>query len=59
MEDPSKQETDFFTLSEFWKFFKIHKKWWLIPILLIALMMGLIISLTQGPAAAPFVYAIF
>ncbi len=46
-------------LIEFWKFLKIRKKYWLLPIFVILLLFGALIILTQGTAVAPFIYTIF
>jgi hypothetical protein len=46
-------------LSELWEFLKVRKKWWLLPIILILVLLGGLIILTQGSALAPFIYAIF
>jgi len=46
-------------LKEFWEFFRIRKKYWLIPILLILGIFGGLIILSQGSAIAPFIYTIF
>ena len=46
-------------LKEFWKFLKIRKKFWLLPILLVLVLFGGLIILSQGSAIAPFIYAIF
>ena len=46
-------------ILEFWDFLKTRKKWWLGPILLIMLLMGLLIAFTQGSAVAPFIYTLF
>ncbi len=46
-------------LREFWEFLKVRKKWWLGPIVLILLLLGFFIILTEGSALAPFIYAIF
>jgi hypothetical protein len=45
--------------QEFWQFLKVRKKFWLLPIILILLLMGGLIVLTQGSAVAPFVYTLF
>jgi hypothetical protein len=45
-------------LSEFWCFVKYNKKWWLTPIILTLLLVGLLIVL-GGSAAAPFIYTLF
>jgi hypothetical protein len=46
-------------LSEFFQFMKERKKWWLGPIVVMLVLLGLLIVLTQGSAVAPFVYALF
>tara|TARA_B100001750_G_C14993741_1_gene343852 strand:- start:106 stop:255 length:150 start_codon:yes stop_codon:yes gene_type:complete len=46
-------------LIEFWKFLKVRKKFWLLPILIMALLFGGLILLSQGSAVAPFIYTIF
>ena len=46
-------------LTEFWSFLKIRKKWWLAPIVIILLLLGALIVLTEGSAVAPFIYTIF
>ena len=44
---------------ELWMFMKQEKKWWLTPILLILLGMGVFIVLTESSAVMPFIYALF
>ena len=46
-------------LIEFWEFLKVRKKYWLLPILLVLLLFGGLIVLSQGSALAPFIYTIF
>ena len=45
-------------VSEFIEFLKCTKKWWLLPIVAILLLLGLFIVLS-GTAAAPFIYTLF
>lgn len=45
-------------LAEFVDFLKHNKKWWLLPILLMLLLLGLIVFL-GGTAVAPFLYPLF
>jgi hypothetical protein len=52
-------DSKFSIISEFWDFLKTRKKWWLGPIVLIMLLMGLLIVLTEGSAVAPFIYTLF
>ena len=46
-------------LIEFCEFLKVRKKYWLFPILLVLVMFGALIILSQGSAVAPFIYTIF
>jgi len=45
--------------KEFWDFVKVRKKYWLLPILIILVLFGVLIVLSQGTAVAPFIYTIF
>ncbi len=47
------------TLLEFWVFLKKRKKYWLFPLFLSLIFLGLIITLSKGSAVAPFIYTIF
>ena len=46
-------------LKELWKFMRLRKKYWLLPIILMMALFGGLIFLTQGSAVAPFVYTLF
>ena len=46
-------------LKEFLEFLKVRKKYWLLPILLVLVLFGGLIVLSQGTALAPFIYTIF
>jgi hypothetical protein len=46
-------------LKEFWDFIKNRKKYWLLPILIVLVLFGALIVLSQGTAVAPFIYTIF
>ena len=46
-------------LKEFWEFLKYRKKYWLLPIIIVLVLFGSLIVLTQGTAIAPFIYTIF
>ena len=46
-------------IAEFWLFLKVRKKFWLLPILLMLILFGGLVVLTQGSAVAPFIYTIF
>jgi hydrogenase/urease accessory protein HupE len=46
-------------LSELWAFMKERKKFWLLPIIFVLLILGSLLVLTQGSVVAPFVYTLF
>jgi hypothetical protein len=46
-------------IKELWAFMKERKKFWLLPILVVLLLFGTLIVLTQGSAVAPFIYTLF
>jgi competence protein ComGC len=46
-------------LKELWEFLKVRKKFWLLPIIIIMLLLGVLIVLAQGSVVAPFVYTLF
>jgi hypothetical protein len=45
-------------ITEFWGLLKHNKKWWLLPIIFILLLLGLLVFL-GGTAIAPFIYPLF
>ena len=46
-------------LAEFWAFLRVRKKFWLLPVLLVMLCVGLLLFAAQSSAIAPFIYSIF
>ncbi len=46
-------------VAEFWEFLKVRKKFWLLPIVVVLVLLGALIVLTQGSAVAPFIYTLF
>jgi Family of unknown function (DUF5989) len=46
-------------ISELWAFLRARKKMWMLPIILMALLLGGLVILTKGSAVAPFIYTIF
>ena len=46
-------------IKEFWEFLKIRKKYWLFPTIIILVLLGGLIVVSQGSAIAPFIYTIF
>ncbi len=45
-------------VGEFWAFLRDNKKWWLAPIVIAILLLGLLVVL-GGSGAAPFIYTLF
>jgi hypothetical protein len=45
--------------GELWAFMRVRKKWWLGPIVLVLLFLGIVVVLTEGSALAPFIYTLF
>ncbi len=45
--------------KEIWDFLKVRKKWWLAPILIVLVLLGALIVLTEHSAVAPFIYTLF
>jgi hypothetical protein len=45
--------------KELWAFMKERKKFWLLPIILVLVLLGSLIVFTQGSAVAPFIYTLF
>ena len=45
--------------GELWAFMRVRKKWWLGPIMMFLLFLGVLIVFTEGSALAPFIYALF
>lgn len=46
-------------LMELWTFMKVRKKFWLLPIIVVLLLLGGLLVLAQGSAVAPFIYTLF
>jgi hypothetical protein len=44
--------------SEFWAFLRYNKKWWLLPIMVVILLLGVLVFL-GSTGAAPFIYTLF
>ncbi len=56
--DKLASEQDRGVLAEFWDFLRYNKKWWLLPILIVLMLIGVLILLS-GTAIAPFIYTLF
>jgi hypothetical protein len=46
-------------LKDLWGFMRERKKFWLMPVILIMLVLGGLLVLAQGSAVAPFIYTLF
>ncbi len=46
-------------LKEFWSYIKVRKKYWLLPILIVSVLLGILIIMAEGSVATPFMYSIF
>jgi hypothetical protein len=46
-------------LIELWQFLRVRRKFWLLPIILVMLLLGGLLILAQGSAIAPFIYTLF
>jgi len=46
-------------VGEIWAFLRVRKKWWLAPILVLSVLLGMLIVLSHGSALAPFIYTLF
>lgn len=44
---------------ELWTFMKARKKWWLVPIILVLLLVGALLVFAQTSVLAPFIYTVF
>ena len=44
---------------ELWAFMRERKKFWLLPIIIIMVLLGGLLVLAQGSAIAPFIYTLF
>ncbi|MCD4773186.1 MAG: DUF5989 family protein [Bacteroidales bacterium] len=46
-------------LRDLWAFLKERKKFWLLPLIIVLLLLGILIVFTSGSAIAPFIYTLF
>jgi len=45
-------------ILEFWDFLRVRKKWWLLPLIIMLLIVGILIIFGQGSAVSPFIYVL-
>lgn len=48
-----------YLIKEFWSFLKTRQKFWLLPILLVMMLLGVLLIFGQGSVVAPFIYTLF
>jgi len=46
-------------LKDLWAFLKVRKKFWLAPVIIVLLLIGVLIVIGGGSAIAPFIYTLF
>ncbi|MEM7371819.1 MAG: DUF5989 family protein [Bacteroidota bacterium] len=46
-------------ITDLWEFLKHRKKFWLLPLILVLLLLGVVIVFSSGSAIAPFIYTLF
>ena len=44
---------------QMWRFLGARKKYWLLPIILVTVLLGGLLILAQGSVVAPFIYTLF
>ena len=45
--------------AEIWRYMRVRKKYWLLPVIVVMLLLGGLLILAQGSAIAPFIYTLF
>jgi hypothetical protein len=45
--------------SEIWRFMYMRKKWWLMPLIILVVLLGLVLVFAQGSPLAPLIYTVF
>lgn len=46
-------------LADFWKFLRVRKKFWLLPMFVMLLLFGALLIVAESSAVAPFIYSLF
>lgn len=46
-------------IGELWAFMRVRKKWWLLPILVVMVLVGTLLVFAQSSVLAPFIYTVF
>ena len=45
--------------SQLWAYMRVRKKWWLVPLIMMMVLLSALLVFAQGSALAPFIYTIF
>lgn len=46
-------------LTDLWLYMRERKKFWLAPIIIVMVLLGALLVVSQGSAVAPFIYTLF
>ncbi|HYD58220.1 MAG TPA: DUF5989 family protein [Burkholderiales bacterium] len=46
-------------VAQMWRFLAVRRKFWLLPIILVTVLVGGLLVLAQGSVVAPFIYTLF
>ncbi len=49
----------FSILREFWEFLRVRKKWWLLPVAVVLVALGILLATSAHSPLAPFIYSLF
>lgn len=59
MEERLSKRLNMELLRDLWGFFKERKKYWLLPVVLVLLLLGVLLVLGSSSALAPLIYTLF
>ncbi len=45
-------------IKEIWDYMKVRKRWWLLPVIILLVLVGVLILFSQSSALSPFIYAL-
>jgi hypothetical protein len=46
-------------LGDLWLFLRVRKKWWLMPLVIMLVLLSILMVLAHGSALSPFIYTLF
>jgi hypothetical protein len=46
-------------VQQMWRFLAVRRKFWLLPIIVMTVLLGGLLVLAQGSVVAPFIYTLF